>query len=58
MYDLFLVVFLAFPPQASVNTSTLNWGPIIFIAVSAISLVFYLTFGRKQYRDPSKDVVG
>lgn len=57
-YDLFLIIWLAFPPAAEVDAASLNWGPIIFISVTAIALLFYATFGRHQYRDPSKDVVG
>jgi choline transport protein len=58
VYDLFLVVFLAFPPASSVDAASLNWGPIIFLIVTFIAVVFYFTFGRSQYKDPSKDVVG
>ena len=58
VYDMFLVVFLAFPPAANVDAKSLNWGPVIFIAVTVFSLVYYLTIGQRRYRDPSKDVVG
>lgn len=57
-YDLFLIVFLAFPPQADVDAATLNWGPVIFIATTVLALVFYAVRGRHQYRDPGKDVIG
>lgn len=57
-YDLFLIIFLAFPPAPEVNAASLNWGPIIFVSVTILALVFYATFGKNQYRDPSKEVVG
>ena len=58
VYDIFLVVFLAFPPAANVDAKSLNWGPVIFINGTVISWVYYLTVGRFSYRGPSKDVVG
>lgn len=58
VYDLFLVIFLAFPPQADVDATTFNWGSVIFIATNFIALLFYFAFGRRQYRDPGKDVIG
>ncbi|KAK3678640.1 hypothetical protein LTR37_021486 [Vermiconidia calcicola] len=58
VYDLFLIVFLAFPPLADVNADSFNWGPVIFIGTNFIALIYYFTMGRRQYRDPSKDVVG
>ncbi|KAK3726156.1 hypothetical protein LTR37_000304 [Vermiconidia calcicola] len=58
VYDLFLIVFLAFPPLADVDAKSFNWGPVIFIGTNFIALIFYFTIGRRQYRDPSKDVVG
>ena len=58
IYDAFLIVFLAFPTQANVDSATFNWGSVIFISSSLIALLFYFTIGRHQYRDPSKDVIG
>lgn len=58
VYDLFLIIWLAFPPQAEVDAASLNWGPFIFLIVTMLAVMFYATFGRHQYRDPSKDVIG
>ena len=58
VYDLFLIIFLAFPPQPNVDAATFNWGSIIFLISNLIALVFFFTIGRNQYRDPGKDVVG
>ncbi|OQN95744.1 hypothetical protein B0A48_18284 [Cryoendolithus antarcticus] len=57
-YDLFLIVFLAFPPAPEIDATSLNWGPFIFIFTTLFAGIYYVAIGRKLYRDPSKDVVG
>ncbi|KAK6436151.1 hypothetical protein LTR95_007661 [Oleoguttula sp. CCFEE 5521] len=57
-YDLFLIVFLAFPPAPEVDAASLNWGPLIFIVTTLFAGIYYVAIGRGLYRDPSKDIVG
>jgi choline transport protein len=57
-YDLFLVVFLALPPAPTVTADTMNWGPVIFLGSTILAIIYYMVYGRHQFRDPGKEVIG
>ncbi len=39
MYDLFLVIFLALPPQPDVSAAMFSWGQVIFLGTNIIACV-------------------
>lgn len=58
IYDVFLVIWLSFPPEPNPNAAAFNWGPVIFLAMTVIAMIFYFVAGRHQYRDPRTEVIG
>lgn len=51
-YSAFMIVFSCFPVSFPATTSNANWAPVVWGGVIIISLILYVTHGRKYYTPP------
>ena len=51
-YSTYLVIFIAFPVVLPATLETLNWSPVIFVAVVLLASIYYLFYARKKYDGP------
>lgn len=52
IYGLFAIAFIVLPSTPSVTSETMNWGPIIFVGVMLLALVYFFTGGHRSYVGP------
>jgi len=52
------VPLFCMPSYLPVTTATVNYAPVVFVGFLAISLVWYLVWGRKHYRGPPTESIG
>jgi hypothetical protein len=52
VYGLFALAFIALPGTPGFDTSTFNWGPIMFVGVMALALLYFFAGGRKTFAGP------
>lgn len=57
-YSCFVVVFACFPTSQPVDTSNVNWAPVVWIAVLLASVVAYFLHGKRHYTAPVDFVEG
>ena len=46
------IVFICFPTAPSPTVETFNWTPVIFVGVTALAILYYVTFGKHRYTSP------
>ena len=52
-----LGIFWSFwPVEREVTSSTMNWNVVVYVGAIALSLIFWLFWGRKVYKGPIIEV--
>lgn len=46
------------PSYLPVTIATVNYAPVVFVGFTAISLAWYLVWGREHYRGPPTESLG
>ena len=57
VYSIVLIAFMVLPPYQPVTVKNMNYAGVIFGAVLLLSWILWLTYGRKAYRGPVKEVI-
>lgn len=52
LYSFFLLIWIGWPAAPYPTATTFNWSSVIFFLVLIVSLVFYLTVGKRYYNGP------
>ena len=56
-YLIIVIVFMVFPPYQPVTASNLNYAGPIFGLTLILSIVFWITYGRRVYHGPVQEVI-
>jgi len=52
VYSLFIFFWTGWPGAADPTVQTMNWSSVMFGGVFLLSLVYYVIWGRTQYKGP------
>lgn len=57
VYSIFISIFLLFPTALPVTALNFNWTVVVLVGVLMFSMVYWVSFGRRQFHGPVKEMV-
>ena len=57
VYSIFISIFLLFPTALPVTALNFNWTVVVLFGVLLFSMVYWVSFGRRQFHGPVKEMV-
>lgn len=58
VYSAFIIVMSCFPTTLPIDAASMNYAVVVWVGVAAISVAFYVVYGKKHYTAPVEFVEG